>query len=97
LDEYSNKIELVNLGFDNFFLLNQVIGFLDYNVPSVKRVVSQAKTDNPLGVIKIAPYGKKVLTAVWLIGNRFVLTSVPRKKFARRLGFYATSTEQESE
>lgn len=77
----------MNLGFDSFFLLEGVIGFLDYQLRSVKRQVQSAKDTNPINVLNIGN-GKKIQTAVWLVGNRFILTPIPRKQLARRIGFY---------
>lgn len=77
---------MLNVGFQNTVMTSHVVAVLDYQVPSVKRMVKSAAEERPRSVVNLTR-GRRALSVVVLTGDRYVVSAIARRQLDRRLGF----------
>ena len=83
---------LLNAGFNNFIVTSQIVAILDYSIGAAKTIVRTARAERGARAVIDLTRGKKIYTLIILIGDRYVLSTKPRKQIARRLGAYIEET-----
>ena len=81
---------LLNAGFNNFIVANQIVAILDYSIGSVKAIVRTARAERGNRSVIDLTRGKKIYSLIVLVGDRYVLSTIPRKQLATRLGAFKT-------
>lgn len=76
---------LLHVGFSNQVVADQVTCLLDYRVPSVKRIVKSARDERPRSVMDLTR-GRKSMSLIVLTGDRYVISAIPLKTLAKRMG-----------
>lgn len=76
---------VLNCGFDNYILCDQLVAILDARNKNVKSTVKRAKESTPNKVMDICK-GRKHKSILVLTGDRFVISPVEMQTLVKRLG-----------
>lgn len=80
-----SKPIMINVGFDNMVMSDQIVALLDYRSVPMKELIKSALAERPRSVLKVTK-GRRAVTLIILTGDRYVLSAIPSKKLQSRLG-----------
>jgi len=83
MNEVSEPL-LLHVGFDNVVMVSQILGVFDIRSAAIKRIIDTAKEERPRSVISVTK-GRKAWSVIFLSGDRYVVSCIPRKQIYKRL------------
>lgn len=77
-------IPVLNVGFENYVMSDNVVAIVDYQLAAAKRLVSNARKEKPRNIINLTNRSK-IRSLIVCTGDRYVLSAVHRQQLVSRL------------